>query len=279
MNNCGMRSRNTETNGTLSPALSRDDPVRSSPRFPVHLSPLIIHSAIHCRNRLQSLQRARAAVEDSTSPSASEPSSGSGNLSSPSFSSPPTPSPPSPSGPLTPLPLLLKQRTPAGGPSQGNSSAATMIPVYDGEPDRQFDLGTSMESPQNGSYHIPPQMFQDGFAITPSTPTNPSSSCWQEPILPNEHWKDFPEGSSMTGGIVQSYQPPQILTIHVDFTSPLSDPSQSCIPFIMTCPVPHCCYQCQSVVEIWRHITWTHIRPRPEDGIEGIVEKVVLGNV
>ena len=32
----------------------------------------------------------------------------------------------------------------------------------------------------------------------------------------------------------------------------------------MTCLIPHCYYQCQTVV-------WTHVRPQPDDGIEGIV--------
>ena len=272
-----MRLRNTETNGTPSPALSKDDPVSSSPRSLMYSFPLIIYLAIHCRNRLQSLQRARAAAEDSASPSIREPSSVSDTLSSPSISSSSTPSPPSSSAP--PTPSLLKTRLLAEDPSQGNPSAAPMVPVYDGEPGCQLDLEISTETPRNGSYHTHPQILQHGFPIAASIPTGPPSSCWQEPILPNELWKDCPAESSMSGENVQFYQPPQVLTIHIDPTSPLSDSSQSRIPFTMTCPVPHCCYQCQSVVEIWRHITWTHVRPQPEDGIEGIVEKVVLGSV
>jgi len=48
--------------------------------------------------------------------------------------------------------------------------------------------------------------------------------------------------------------------------------------FTMTCPVPHCCFQCQTVLDMWKHVTWTHVRPNSkESGIESIVERVVLG--
>lgn len=48
--------------------------------------------------------------------------------------------------------------------------------------------------------------------------------------------------------------------------------------FTMTCPIPHCCFQCQTVVDMWKHLTWTHVRPNSkESGIENIVECVVLG--
>lgn len=50
--------------------------------------------------------------------------------------------------------------------------------------------------------------------------------------------------------------------------------------FTMTCPVPHCYFQCQTVLDMWKHITWTHVRPgSKESGIEGIVERVVLGGL
>lgn len=48
--------------------------------------------------------------------------------------------------------------------------------------------------------------------------------------------------------------------------------------FTMTCPIPHCYFQCQTVVDMWKHLTWTHVRPNSkESGIESIVERVVLG--
>ena len=50
--------------------------------------------------------------------------------------------------------------------------------------------------------------------------------------------------------------------------------------FTMTCPIPHCCFQCQTVLDMWRHVTWTHVRPNSkESGIESIVERVVLGGL
>ena len=30
--------------------------------------------------------------------------------------------------------------------------------------------------------------------------------------------------------------------------------------FTMTCPVPHCYFQCQTIVDMWKHITWTHLQ-------------------
>ena len=48
--------------------------------------------------------------------------------------------------------------------------------------------------------------------------------------------------------------------------------------FTLTCPIPHCYFQCQTVAEVWKHLTWTHVRPNSkESGIECIVERVVLG--
>ena len=50
--------------------------------------------------------------------------------------------------------------------------------------------------------------------------------------------------------------------------------------FTMTCPIPHCYFQCQTVLDMWRHVTWTHVRPNSkESGIESIVERVVLGGL
>lgn len=50
--------------------------------------------------------------------------------------------------------------------------------------------------------------------------------------------------------------------------------------FTMTCPIPHCYFQCQAVLGMWRHVTWTHVRPNSkESGIESIVERVVLGGL
>lgn len=274
MNNCGTRLKTTETNGTQLLAPFKGDLVSSSSRVTADPFPLTAHLAIHCRNRLQSLQRAKAAVEDSASPPAREQLSGLDRLPSPSSPSFSIPSPLSSSGSLTPS--LLGTHLPGEEPSQGNPSTAPMIPACDGEPDCQFGLEVSPGAPQDESFHIS-QALQQEFPTT--TPTNNPASFWQDTIPPSELWKDFPAESSMTGERVQFYQPPQVLTIQVK-PPPFNNSSlPPPILFTMTCPVPHCCYQCQAVVEIWRHITWAHVRPQPDDGIEGIVEKVVLGNV
>lgn len=234
--------------------------------------PLIICVAIHCRNRLQSLQRARATTEDEFSPSTNEPSSGLENSPSPSPSSFSIPSPPPSSGPLTPS-LLGEEHT------QGNTLTVPTIHVYNGEPDSQFNLPSETRHPE--SFQMSLEVLQHGFPTTISTSTNGPDSCWQGVVPSSELWRGCPPGNSIIGENVQFYQPPQVLTSHVDPTPHTfnDSSSQPPIPFTMTCPVPHCCYQCQTVVEIWRHITWAHVRPQPDDGIEGIVEKVVLGNV
>ena len=192
-----------------------------------------------------------AAADEMAGPSTGEPPKCPHNLPSPTpstsnLSSTSPPSPLTPSSPTTHLP--------GEGPFQINPSATPAVPVYDGERDYQSGLEVSPEVPQNENFHVSPQVLQHGF------------------------WKDSSAGISMTGQSVQLY--PQVLISHMDPTAPFNNSSSyPLIPFIMTCPVPHCCYQCQSVVEIWRHITWTHVRPQSDDGTEGIVEKVILGNI
>lgn len=149
------------------------------------------------------------------------------------------------------------------------------IPVFDGESDCEFNPQILPETPQNESFHIPPQVVQHGFP----TPVGDSAGCWQETIPPSDLWKACPPESSIIAEIVQFYQPSQDLAAHIDPPTFDNTSPHPLISFTMTCPVPHCCYQCQNVGEIWRHITWTHVHPQPGDGIEGIVEKVVLGNV
>ncbi|KAF9650187.1 hypothetical protein BDM02DRAFT_3185576 [Thelephora ganbajun] len=233
--------------------------------------------AIHCRSRLQSLQRARATTGDATSPSTSERSSGLDSLPSPSLSGFSIPSTPSSSGPLTPS--LLKAYLPGEELTQGNSPVAPTIAPYDGEPDCQSNLEVPLGDHQNQSFHISPPLLEHGFPITISTPTGALAGRWEETISPSELWKGCPPENPIAEESVQFYQVSQVLAVHMDPTLPFNNSSPPPIPFTMTCPVPHCCYQCQTVVEIWRHITWTHVRPQPDNGIEGIVEKVVLGNV
>jgi len=271
MNCFGVHLNNTETNGIPLPILSKGGLVSLYWWFRKEVSPLIGCIAIHCRNRLQSLQRARAAIEDVASPPISEPLSALDSSPSPSLSSFSIPSPPSSSGPHTP-PLF-----PGEEPSQGNPPTA---PVY-GEPDCHFNPEFPPETHQNGTFQLPPQVLQHGFPITISAPTDDPAGCWQGVIPPSELWKGSPSDNSIVGEDVRFYQPPQALTVHVDPTAHTfnDSPSHPPVQFTMTCPVPHCCYQCRTVVEIWRHITWTHVHHHPDDGIEGIVEKVVLGNV
>lgn len=70
---------------------------------------------------------------------------------------------------------------------------------------------------------------------------------------------------------------------HPEFPEPLSAVSAASdammgAAFTMTCPIPHCYFQCQTVLDMWKHVTWTHVRPNSKDsGIESIVERVVLG--
>ena len=215
----------------------------------------------------------RAALEDAASPSTSEPRNGLEDSPSPSLSNFSIPSPPSSSGPLTPS--FAREE-----PVQGIPFMTPTIPVYNGEPDCRFNLEFPPETHQNGSLQSSPEVPQHGFPITISTSTDQPTGCWQGAVSPSELWKGCPPDSSIVGDNVQFYQPPQALSAHIDPTPHTFNNSslQPSIPFTMTCPVPHCYYQCQTVAEIWRHITWTHVRPQPDDGIEGIVEKVVLGN-
>jgi len=65
----------------------------------------------------------------------------------------------------------------------------------------------------------------------------------------------------------------------LNVTSAVSD-AMAGAAFTMTCPIPHCYFQCQAVLDMWKHVTWTHVRPNSkESGIESIVERVVLGGL
>ena len=44
--------------------------------------------------------------------------------------------------------------------------------------------------------------------------------------------------------------------------------------FTMTCPIPYCYFQCQTILDMWRHVTWTH-----EPKVESVVERVTLGGI
>lgn len=56
--------------------------------------------------------------------------------------------------------------------------------------------------------------------------------------------------------------------------------SMTGVTFTMTCPIPCCCFQCQTVLDMWKHVTWTHVQPNPkESGIKSIVERVLFGEL
>lgn len=226
--------------------------------------------AIHCRNRLQSLQRTR----DATSASTKEPPNGSDSLPPPSLSNLSTPAPLSSSG--TPIPSTAKTHLPRE-PPEGKSSAVPLIPASEGEANCQLELERFPEPPRKEGFLDPPRL-QHGFPTVICPPTAESVRCWQESITPTELWKNSPTENPTIWENLQFYQHPQLLTVHIDPAFSFNNTSPA-LSFTMTCPVPHCCFQCQTVVEIWRHITWSHVRPRPDDGIAGIVEKVVLGSV
>ncbi|KAF9647928.1 hypothetical protein BDM02DRAFT_3145073 [Thelephora ganbajun] len=62
--------------------------------------------------------------------------------------------------------------------------------------------------------------------------------------------------------------------------APIVSDAMTGAAFTMTCPIPHCYFQCQTVLDMWKHVTWTHVRPNSkESGIESIVERVVLGGL
>jgi len=73
--------------------------------------------------------------------------------------------------------------------------------------------------------------------------------------------------------------PCSVISEPLNITSAVSDATTGAA-FTMTCPIPHCYFQCQTVLDMWKHVTWTHVRPNSkESGIESIVERVVLGEL
>jgi hypothetical protein len=139
----------------------------------------------------------------------------------------------------------------------------------------------------SGLYEGDPRMF--GFAADP-TQTGfwaelPSQQAW----ISATHLAQNPTSPSIRGG---SDSGSPLVDSHGNNLVPCSRASEPLdVPpavsdalmggaFTMTCPIPHCCFQCQTVLDMWRHVTWTHVRPNSkESGIESIVERVVLGGL
>lgn len=158
--------------------------------------------------------------------------------------------------------------------------------------------GNSQQAPQEYAYPeqncVPglfgsdPRMF--GF-VNPVQP-----GFWSE-MPPQEAWAPTPPtelAQTVTSPSIQGDSDRRSSTVdrhgnNLLSCSGISDPLNA-VPnisdamtgaaFTMTCPIPHCYFQCQTVVDMWKHLTWSHVRPNSkESGIESIVERVVLGKL
>lgn len=141
----------------------------------------------------------------------------------------------------------------------------------------------------SGLYESDPRMFafvadpiQPGFwgelpsqqTWAPSPPTQ-LVQCTTPPSIQG----DSDRRSSSVDAHVNNQLPSPGISKPLGVITPVSD-AMTGAAFTMTCPVPHCCFQCQTVLDMWKHFTWTHVRPNStESGIESIVERVVLGGL
>jgi len=174
--------------------------------------------------------------------------------------------------PGTSHPLVEEIRSPA---SDGAHHQAQVFPF----PEPSCELGLFESDPRMLGFV--PDPIQTGFwtglpqqAWTSASPTqfvqNSTSPSIQDdsdqtPSNVDSHGNNIPSCSSISEPL--------------NVTSATSDAITGAA-FTMTCPIPHCYFQCQTVLDMWRHVTWTHVRPNSkESGIESIVERVVLGGL
>lgn len=258
--------------------------------------------AVHCRNRLQSLQRLRAAAgsgEREATPHASESPLDSSllNFSTPSETASPSPAFTFDESVRSPSTSSLSSWDPSTPPSETSPSNRAMVmealsrsshplvPVgvpcsttADGIHHAPQDFPFSVTDCVHGLYEGDSRMF--GFVADPI-------QIWSE-IHPQQPWSSTQTVTPpSTNG--DSDRRPSSVDAHGSalLSCPGISESLNLVPnisdtaagaaFTMTCPIPHCYFQCQTVVDMWKHLTWTHVRPNSkESGIESIVERVVL---
>ena len=108
-----------------------------------------------------------------------------------------------------------------------------------------------------------------------STPPTQLVQCTTPPSIQG----DSDRRSSPVDAHVSSLLPCSAISEPLSVATAVSD-AVTGAAFTMTCPIPHCYFQCQTVLDMWKHVTWTHVRPNSkESGIESIVERVVLGGL
>jgi hypothetical protein len=106
----------------------------------------------------------------------------------------------------------------------------------------------------------------------PTPPVQVSQITASPPIQSDSDRSALPAGTR-GNGLLPCSGIPEALSVVPNISEGITGPG-----FTMTCPVPHCYFQCQTTVDMWKHLTWTHVRPNStESGIESIVERVVLG--
>ena len=196
-------------------------------------------------------------------------------------------------------------------PSTPPSEPSTCMMVAETLPSASHSLvpveETGCSTPADGPHHTPQDfpfpeagcvsgLFESDPRMFGFVPDPIQTSFWGE--LPSQQtWTSTPPAqlvqcttplsiqgdsdrrSSPVEGHVNSLLPCSGISEPLNVASAVSD-TLTGAAFTMTCPIPHCYFQCQTVLDMWKHVTWTHVRPNSkESGIESIVERVVLGGL
>ncbi|KAF9780838.1 hypothetical protein BJ322DRAFT_1081988 [Thelephora terrestris] len=268
--------------------------------------------AVHCRNRLQSLQRLRAAsasseereVTPSERTSESPLDSSLLNFSTPSETTSPSPVFTFAECDRSPSTSSLSSWHPST-PSDASPSNRVMVvealpsASYPSAPVERIacstDVGETHHHPSqnfsfpatgcvSGLFENDSRMFgfeadpiQTGFwteipSQQPWSSAGPPTQIVTSPSIQDDSDRNPSTVDAHGNGILSCSGIPEPLNVVPNISDAMTGAA-----FTMTCPIPHCYFQCQTVVDMWKHLTWTHVRPNSkESGIEDIVERVVL---
>ena len=178
------------------------------------------------------------------------------------------------------------------GTKPSPTTSHSLVPI------EEIGCSASVDGPHGAPQDFP---FHEAGCVSGLFENSPGVLSFGDPIRA-DFWGDLssrqPWTSTPSAQLVQGATPPSIQDDSNQMPSPEDGSNQLSCPgifeppsvvhtvsdamtgaaFTMTCPLPHCYFQCQTILDMWKHVTWTHVRPNSKDsGIESIVERVVLG--
>ena len=216
--------------------------------------------AMQCSNRVQCLKRRRASrsptpmSEESVQPPSASPSASSSSS-----------TPPSGSSPSTRVTVTETSSSASHSPVsvEGIGCSASTDGAHCTPQDASFPIASCISGPFNSDqriFGVVADPMQTGFwSQVPSqqtwvlTPPTQLTQSITPSIQDDSDLKVWPANSH--GNNILSYSgisgPPNMVPAVSSVTGAV---------FTMICLVPHCCFQCQPIVDMWKHVTWTHLQ-------------------